>query len=360
VSSENNLNVISSAAYGFHQISKSGSDDSFFGGATIVDTSFMESVTSSFLTFVQEPLQYRGTAIVSRDEFLAGQVTGIPSTRVLMTQHLMLGIKEASLHQADSKPAIDVFHVPIEGSRFHVSLKGFHPPDVRDCAHSGDQIRDWIEKTDIFKEGNLVTVLEAGCGPGYLTRQLLKRSKSIKIIAVDNDDKSLEAFKQNQKEVERDKILVIPSSTDDLEMGYDADIGLITVEHENLQVCPVNVILVELPLVATISDRSITARELPYIDNIDEFGLPLSIGNILRKIRESTDGFCSGLISTVIVVPIISGSISEYESGIQTTQEALGSTWKCSVENTVGSQIKWPRIDLIIATHEGNVSKINE
>lgn len=274
-----------------------GADSPPIGARTSIDEQFARAVLSHVCDLIEEPRSPGATAHISVDDILADHWSGIPVTRSLVSTQILWGAYRGS--RVGPGPGhlwtIEAMS-PAEGgssrSEFKYAPTLFLPPVVPGSNHSGSVIAALIESGAIQVKDK--SVLEVGSGAGYLTVALAGAVGSGTVIALDNDPRALAATKENTKSLlQNAQVDFVRADAGNLRFTSEVSSGVaqtsFTVEGDGRPCAPVDIVLLELPLIPYRGGRSLTAFETPYLEPACTTGsvLPKTVEAVLRQLDRS-------------------------------------------------------------------------
>jgi SAM-dependent methyltransferase len=307
-----------------------GGRGDFIGAVTKIDEQWGNAVLQGLCANLQEPKSTYARSTVAHDDILRGTYTGLQTTRSIITTQFLLAC-ESVLHISPTIGGMRTLPVSLPDGRtgqFEYSPEQFFPPAFISGDHSGSLLGQLIWNGLVEVKDR--TVLEIGCGPGYVTTIMSKKCGRGGVVALDISARALAIAEENVKRNgNRAVVTFVCGDANDLVFNPNAGAGGVNVTTKGgVAVADgVNMILIDLPLLPYRGKRALSVMELPYLEPIDAARggiLPPSIvrvlGSLATPIRDAKGE---------IILPVCAASETELEQVKEEVGQVVGG---CVVE----------------------------
>ena len=306
----------------------SNMDGNVVGLRTSIDMALKRIVAKRICNRISEPGGAYSKMLIQCDNIEAGVLSGIPVTRSLVTSQILIGLRNAIQFQpgTDNTQQLYVYQEPWNPTskklEFRHDARLFLPPiTARGVNHSGSVIAKLLAENVIDVEGK--GVLEVGCGPGYLSLQIAKRlGKDGYLLANDISDRALGVARLNLHAGKPDaNTFYIHGDCNSLQFEVDSNNSMWLFLGDGSKK-RLDVILVELPLLAYKGTRQLHQTERPYMEVAsDEYVLPPSLEHFLGKI-----GTLCLNCKVPLVLPICASDDSDLQIVMKRLSDLTGSS----------------------------------
>lgn len=281
------------------------------GLRSVIDSRLAMNALIRMCRLIQEPRDTYCSAWLEPDDFLMGNITGIPVTRSIITTQILWDAQSRKAPAGET--GIYDLHVATPADQtprsvFRYAGDQFFPPVYSSRNHSGSLIGRLLANGAICVKGK--TVCEVGCGPGYVTRVLAQSSGVERVIAIDSSERAVDVAKENVRQLgdaaDRVEFQVLDSGALELESNKNR---VCILEHQ-VYTHWIDVFFIELPLLPYRGSRVLSDYELAYLEPgeyADTQLLPGSVERLLINLSDAIQG-----TTTQIVLPICASDISEF------------------------------------------------
>ena len=294
-----------------------GKGRGMLGLRSAIDQGLSEAVIAKLCVSIDEPFGTYDARSITLSDLQQGRLSGLPVTRSLVTTQIITGVRNAlSLNPGPQGtrvlPVADLDANADVRNEFRYAGDMFLPPvRAHSHNHSGSVLGQLIVsgELDVRDRG----VLEVGCGPGFLTRQIARRLGSGRLVANDISERAVAIAKLNLNGEASHESHVVFLRADCRELSWRTEgssPARLMLDAETHGVTVIDLVLVELPLLAYGGSRALHAVERPYMEKRGEVSslLPQSLASFVQRSAPLWRQ-----CSVEVVVPVCASSDAELE-----------------------------------------------